>query len=132
MKKKNSPRKGCLSKKAVEIYTRDKHGIYVGQKLYWWNPHHEQIVEFRVSAWHDGKTSDLYFSRQDSSGPAWVNMRGRGGAGVYPSVETSVYSFFPARETWADLEALLEARERYYTKLIRQTTPIKQSTRYGN
>lgn len=137
MEKGKKPQKvkktGCVSKKKTELYTRDRQQVRVGQTLYWWEKWSDTVLQFTVGAWHDGKSSDLYFAEpwMNANLPAWVNMQGRGGAGVYPKDEDNVYAFFLVRETWADLDLLLESRLQWYTRLIKKTpAPVKTEVRY--
>lgn len=108
--------------------TKDGVEIKKGMKLYWAD--FAVVKEFTVNCWNDGKTGNLDF-RQNKCDAYFVNVRGRGGAGVYTKQHRNVYSFIPMRECFKDLNKAKEYLASHFEKLakkIRNSEPIKMKS----
>lgn len=117
---------GCISRKKVALKTRDGVEVQTGQRLYFWEEGAE-VLEFRASAWNDGRTADLHFRKRKK--PAYFNIEGTGGSGVYPRGEWNIYARFPVKNVWKNLDKLIEFRRKHYMKLANHKPKVVRTNK---
>jgi hypothetical protein len=121
-----------ISKNNTTPKTRDGHIVKVGDILYWAD--YARIKQFKVKAWHDGKTANFNAFDKNEKKLYWVDMRGRGGKCVFPEKEKSIFAGIPLSCCYYKLENAKKYLVNHWKSVcdrIKNSEPKKISTKYG-